>query len=299
MKWFILAVFVLSTIYVHRRGRERLGFFRQVSDHSTLFAPVNVLMYAFSRVPTTPYVSIDEFPELKPLLEHWREIRTEALALREAQRIRASQEYNDVGFNSFFRTGWKRFYLKWYDESHPSAATLCPRTTALLRELPSVKATMFAELPPGSHLVRHRDPYAGSLRMHLGLATPNDDGCYIEVDGQRYSWRDGEAVVFDETYLHVARNTTQADRVILFCDVERPLKYRWARAFPRWFGRHVMTAAASPNDAGDRTGGLNRVFGKVYAVRLLGKRLKAWNRSVYYLVKWALFGGLLALIFLW
>ena len=299
MKWFILAVFVLSTIYVHRRGRERLGFFRQVSDHSTLFAPVNVLMYAFSRVPTTPYVSIDEFPELKPLLEHWREIRTEALALREAQRIRASQEYNDVGFNSFFRTGWKRFYLKWYDESHPSAATLCPRTTALLRELPSVKAAMFAELPPGSHLVRHRDPYAGSLRMHLGLATPNDDGCYIEVDGQRYSWRDGEAVVFDETYLHVARNTTQADRVILFCDVERPLKSRWARAFPRWFGRHVMTAAASPNDAGDRTGGLNRVFGKVYAVRLLGKRLKAWNRSVYYLVKWALFGGLLALIFLW
>lgn len=299
MKWFVLCIFVLSTVYIHRRGRERLGFFRQISDHSTLFAPVNVLMYAFSRVPTTPYVSIDEFPELKPLIENWREIRTEALALREAQRIRASQQHDDVGFNSFFRTGWKRFYLKWYDESHPSAATLCPRTTALLRELPSVKAAMFAELPPGSHLVRHRDPYAGSLRMHLGLATPNDDGCYIEVDGQRYSWRDGEAVMFDETYLHVARNATQSDRVILFCDVERPLKYRWVRAFNRWFGRHVMTAAASPNEAGDRTGALNRVFGKVYAVRLLGKRLKAWNRSVYYLVKWTLLGGILALIFLW
>ncbi|MGD9943604.1 MAG: lipid A hydroxylase LpxO [Burkholderiaceae bacterium] len=298
MKWFILALFGLSTIYVHRRGRERLGFLRQVSDHSTLFAPVNVLMYAFSRVPNTPYVPIEQFPELRPLLEHWHEIRDEALAMREAQRIRASQQYDDVGFNSFFRTGWKRFYLKWYDESHPSAATLCPRTTALLRGLPSVKAAMFAELPPGSHLVRHRDPYAGSLRMHLGLATPNDDGCFIEVDGQRYSWRDGEAVVFDETYLHVARNTTQSDRVILFCDIERPLRFRWAQAFNRWFGRHVMTAATSPNDAGDRTGGLNRVFGKVYAVRLLGKRLKAWNRTAYYLVKWALIGGLLALIFL-
>ena len=42
---------------------------------------------------------------------------------------------------------------------------------------------MFAELPPGSRLVRHRDPYAGSLRYHLGLLTPNDPGCFIEVDG--------------------------------------------------------------------------------------------------------------------
>lgn len=51
---------------------------------------------------------------------------------------------------------------------------------------------MFATLPDGSRLPRHRDPYAGSLRFHLGLATPSDDRCFIEVDGQRYSWRDGE-----------------------------------------------------------------------------------------------------------
>ena len=50
--------------------------------------------------------------------------------------------------------------------------TLCPQTTELLRSLPSVKAAMFAELPDGSRLPRHRDPYAGSLRYHLGLITP-------------------------------------------------------------------------------------------------------------------------------
>ena len=31
----------------------------------------------------------------------------------------------------------------------------------------------------------------------------------------------------------------------LFCDVERPLKYRWATAFNRWFSRNVMAAAAA------------------------------------------------------
>ncbi|MFY1080171.1 aspartyl/asparaginyl beta-hydroxylase domain-containing protein, partial [Escherichia coli] len=74
---------------------------------------------------------------------------------------------DDAGFNSFFKYGWKRFYLKWYEANYPSAETLCPRTVALLRELPSVKAAMFAELPPGGKLNPHRDPFAGSLRYHL------------------------------------------------------------------------------------------------------------------------------------
>lgn len=83
---------------------------------------------------------------------------------------------------------------------------------------------MFTELAPDSRLVRHRDPYAGSLRYHLGLMTPNDDRCFIDVDGQRYSWRDGESVVFDETYIHYAENKTDQNRIIFFADVERPLK---------------------------------------------------------------------------
>ena len=116
---------------------------------------------------------------------------------------------------------------------------------------------MFATLPPGAKLVRHRDPYAGSYRYHLGLDTPNDDGCYIDVDGEKYAWRDGEGVIFDETYIHYAANTTEHNRIILFCDVERPLKYRWATAFNRWFSRNVMAAAAAPNDASDKTGGGN------------------------------------------
>jgi len=82
---------------------------------------------------------------------------------------------------------------------------MCPRTTELLKAIPNVKAAMFASLPPGARLVRHRDPYAGSLRYHLGLITPNSDQCYIVVDGERYFWRDGESMMFDETYIHMPR----------------------------------------------------------------------------------------------
>lgn len=298
MKWAILLVFIACSFHVHYRGRVRHRFFRQLSDHSTFLAPLNVFMYGFSRVPNTPYLPVETFPELEILQRNWQVIRDEALALRTVGGIKASARLDDVGFNSFFRSGWKRFYLKWYDDAHPSAAVLCPRTTALLRGIKSVKAAMFAELPPGSHLVRHRDPFAGSLRYHLGLATPDDPRCYIEVDGQRYHWQDGKAVVFDETFIHYAANDTDRDRIILFCDVVRPMKYRWAQSVNEWFARHLLAAAAAPNDAGDRTGGLNRAFRHVYQVRLVGKRLKAWDRRVYYLVKWCLFGGIVALIFL-
>ncbi len=228
--------------------------------------------------------------------DNWQVIRSEGLHLMDMGRIKKSDGHNDAGFNSFFKTGWKRFYLKWYGDSHPSAETLCPRTTELVRSIPQIRAAMFAELPPGARLVRHRDPYAGSMRYHLGLVTPNSPDCFIEVDGERYFWRDGEGVIFDETFIHYAENTTDKDRLILFCDIERPLKYRWATALNRWFSRKVMAAASSPNDEQDATGGINRAFHYLYQFRLRAKALKKRNRAAYYGLQWLLLAAIVALI---
>jgi beta-hydroxylase len=293
----VLAVFVLSALYVHLRGRVRFGLLRALTDFTVLLAPYNALMYAFSKVRSSGFIDPKQFPELEPLMSHWRQIREEAVRLNDEGFIRAAAGYTDMGFNSFFRTGWKRFYLKWYGEDLPSAQRMCPRTFELLSAIPSVKGAMFASLPPGARLVRHRDPYAGSLRFHLGLITPNSDQCYIVVDGQRYFWRDGEAMMFDETFIHYAENTTQLQRVILFCDVERPLKSRVMTAINRWFARNVMKASATQNVEGEKIGVLNRMFGGFYQLRLRAKALKARSRTSYYVLKWTLLGGLLYLIF--
>ncbi|WP_194722401.1 lipid A hydroxylase LpxO [Noviherbaspirillum malthae] len=296
MKWTIVTLYLLSILHIHFRGRVRLPFFRQMFDHSSFMAPINLFMHAFSRVPSTPYLPVDTFKELEPLQKNWEVIRAEALNLLTLQKIKAAEKNDDAGFNSFFKAGWKRFYLKWYDASHPSAERFCPQTVALLRNIPSVKAAMFAELPPGGQLNRHRDPFAGSMRYHLGLATPNDDRCFIEVDGQRYSWRDGQGVIFDETYIHWARNESESDRIILFCDIERPMRYRWAQAINRFLGRTMMTAASSPNETGDQLGGVNKVFRISWLMGQYRRRFKAWNRNVYHVTKGALIIAALALI---
>jgi beta-hydroxylase len=298
MKWWVLALFVSCAIAVHFRGRVRHRWSRQLLDHSTFTAPINVFMYAFSGVPNQPYLPLSAFPELKVLQEQCEEIRREAEQLFSTGHIKVSAKYDDAGFNSFFKSGWKRFYLKWYNDDHPSARALCPVTTRLLAGIPSIKGAMFVALPPHSRLPRHRDPYAGSLRYHMGLVTPNHADCYINVDGEVYSWRDGEAVVFDETFIHYAENKTETNRIILFADIERPMRYRWAQAVNHFVGTLLLRAAASPNQAGDPVGGINRIFGVVYAVRRVGKAIKKKNQTLYYLMKWTLVLGLLAWIFL-
>jgi beta-hydroxylase len=291
LRHWVLLLFMGSALYVHLRGRARFGLARALTDYTVLLAPLNALLYLGSAVRPRPYADPAQFPELAPLQAHWREIRDEALALDAQGRIRAAQGYNDLGFNSFFRTGWTRFYLSWYGRPLPSAQAACPRTLALLGAIPTIKGAMFASLPPGARLVRHRDPYAGSLRYHLGLVTPNSPECYIEVDGQRYHWRDGEAVMFDETFIHHAENRTQHARIVLFCDVERPLRFAPLAALNRWFARVVMQASATQNLPGEPVGAINRAFAQVYRVRLAAKRLKQRNRGVYYLGKWLLIGG--------
>lgn len=259
-KFVVVYVFLFAALYVHFRGKERRPLLRQIGDHNTLIAPYNIFMYWFSAVPAKPILDMGNFPQLAQLRDNWQTIRGEALQLLSGGQIAAATGHNDLGFNSFFKTGWKRFYLKWYDTPLPSALAACPKTVALIDKIPGVHAAMFAVLPPGAKLNPHRDPFAGSLRYHLGLMTPNDDACRIYIDGIPYSWRDGEDIVFDETYVHWAVNETQQTRVILFCDVERPLHTPIMRAVNRLVSNTLVRAASTQNVPTENVGLLNRLY---------------------------------------
>lgn len=54
-----------------------------------------------------------QIPELDVLKDNWQAIREEAMHLFDEGYIRAAEKNNDAGFGSFFKKGWKRFYLKW------------------------------------------------------------------------------------------------------------------------------------------------------------------------------------------
>ncbi|EGH44642.1 aspartyl/asparaginyl beta-hydroxylase, partial [Pseudomonas syringae pv. pisi str. 1704B] len=226
-----------------------------------------------------------------------------AMHLFDEGYIRAAEKNNDAGFGSFFKKGWKRFYLKWYDKALPSAEALCPKTVELVNSIPNVKGAMFALLPGGSHLNPHRDPFAGSLRYHLGLSTPNSDDCRIFVDGKEYAWRDGQDVMFDETYVHWVKNETDQTRVILFCDIERPLTNRLMTRINRSVSAFLGRATAPQNLDDERVGGINQAyaFSKRFSDGFSGKvkQFKRANPKAYRILRPVLAVAVLTLLGYW
>jgi len=293
----VLAVYVIAVMNMHYRGSVRFPASRQVLTHTNYLAPYNLLMNVFSKLPNKPILDTATLDDLAILRDNWEVMRDEAMGLAAAGEIKAADKLNDAGFNSFFRTGWTRYYLKWYGNPLPSALRQCPKTIDVLKQTPSVKAAMFASLPSGGVLNAHRDPFAGSLRYHLGLSTPNSDDCFILVDGQKHAWYDGQDVLFDETFIHEAHNRTDQNRIILFCDVTRPMRFNIINRFNDFFSRTVVQSSATQNEEGDPVGGFNKLFERVYVVRTWSRKVKHWNRPIYKTLKYTLFLGLIYLVF--
>ncbi|MEO1190830.1 MAG: aspartyl/asparaginyl beta-hydroxylase domain-containing protein [Pseudomonadota bacterium] len=283
----IVAIFIASNLYIQRRGKVRHKLSRQFADHSAFMAPINCLFYAFSAVPNRPYLDVQQFANLRRLDADWEAIRDEAkIIFRDVLPEPVHPKY-DLAFYSFMKNGWNRFYLKWYGDMLPSALEHCPHTVKLLQEMPEIRGAMFTLLPPGGKLPLHRDPYAGSLRYHLGLVTPGDDACRIFVDGEPYSWRDGKSVLFDETFIHTAENKTDEARIILFADVKRPLTFKPVEAFAYLVERVFVRATTSVNDPSKESRGvLNMIFPPIFYYRRVMRRFKAWNKDLYYAHKY-------------
>src|SRR6201996_513261 len=89
-KFIFLYILVISTIIIHYRGKVRYKFFRQLTDHSTFMAPINVPMYALSGVENKPYIQTSNFPQLNDLRANWQTIRDEAMQLEREELIKGS-----------------------------------------------------------------------------------------------------------------------------------------------------------------------------------------------------------------
>lgn len=169
------------------------------------------------------------FPRHVVFEDRWEEIRDEVLAVYDKEGM--GKIKGDMFFQNIADDNWKKFYIKWYGPVLEDAKQKMPKLASLVESMPEVRCAMISVLEPGSIIKPHVGPFRTSLRYHLGLQTPNDhDNCWIKVDGIKYSWKDGEGVLFDDTYVHEVQNNTKEKRVVLFCDVQRSLKSDFSNA---------------------------------------------------------------------
>lgn len=186
---------------------------------------------------------LSEYPELSILPQNYPVIRAECEQLvRGPLRIPGMEELTSYTSGGIHKIAWKSFMFKSGTFIEENCA-LAPKTATLLRGIPGVYTAFFSVLEPGQHIKAHWGYWKGFVRYHLGVLIPgnNRDGkCWIRINpeaqsrsgeceaiaqGEKYHWRDGEAVLFDDTFLHDAANETDSVRVVLFLDVARKMPW--------------------------------------------------------------------------
>ena len=208
-----------------------------------LFRDANLKLYNYI-IKTPAYLDLEEyFPEYKIIEENWLEIKKEiesvidsGKTLPKFHEIDDGQEY--ISDNDGL--SWHLLNLLLYTMWHKKNAELCPKTTSLLKNIKSVKSAYFSILEPGKHIPPHKGPYKGILRYQLAISVPKKGECKILVDGKPYCWKEGESVLFDDTYTHEVVNNTSEPRIALLLDVKRNIPGFFIRQYDSFVFRLIQ-----------------------------------------------------------
>lgn len=195
-----------------------------------LFVWLEQLNVRQSRIDTTPFLSYDTFPWTKKLEAHWVVIRDELQeVLQEREQIPNFQDILENQKSITCDDKWKTFILYGFGKKAHINCGLCPETTRLIESIPGMQTAFFSILAPGKTIPPHRGFYKGLIRYHLGLIVPREaPKCRIKVHDQYAHWEAGKSLIFDDTFTHQVWNDTEEERVILFLDIIRPLRFPWS-----------------------------------------------------------------------
>jgi aspartyl/asparaginyl beta-hydroxylase (cupin superfamily) len=220
--------------------RERLLSYKIVG----VFNPVFNLFIGGARRPL--FYDIDKvYPSLRQFDAHYGAIRAELEQILPMQH--KMPRYHDIDDDLLYASGrhardkrWNVFMLYCYGEKPAFNRARCPATCALLERIPFLCQAFFSILDAGKSIPRHTSPSRYYLRYHLGIKVPQADPPFILLRDQKYTWREGESVLFDDSWDHEIVNHASEPRAVLIVDVLRPM------AWPaHLLGRAIMLLARS------------------------------------------------------
>jgi aspartate beta-hydroxylase len=178
-----------------------------------------------ARRPT--YFDIEKtYPALHRVSEAYPAIRREFDALfAEAGELPQYHEIDSGERNISATTPkrWNVFMLEVLGHQPAANRACCPETCRVLDQVPNLIQAFFSILEPGKSVPEHEGPYLGYLRYHLGLRVPAQNPPRLIVNSQEYVWREGEAVLFDDSWPHSVVNHSEELRAVLIVDVRRPM----------------------------------------------------------------------------
>ena len=189
-------------------------------------------MFYFPGLAQRPFFDRSEFDwarEIEAATDRIRSELTSLIALaadRFAPYIIASPDRPPPNNPLLDKPDWGAAYL-WKDGMIAEGMeTLCPATLAALERAPQPfipdrsPLALFSRLTPGTHIQPHFGLLNTRLICHLPLIVP--DGCGLRVGAETRGWREGELLIFDDSFEHEAWNRGTSDRTILLFEIWRP-----------------------------------------------------------------------------
>ena len=189
----------------------------------------------FPGIPSQPFYPRERFPWHDALEAATDDIREELrVVLAQEQKLEAFLGVPPPGQSQQAMlqssgpqpAAWDAYFFYRHGERYDEHATACPRTSALLDNLPlthirdHAPETLFSVLSPGTHILPHRGVTNVRLVTHLPLIVPPE--CALRVGGETHVWQEGRCVTFDDTFEHEAWNRSSETRVVLILDSWNP-----------------------------------------------------------------------------
>ncbi len=164
-----------------------------------------------------------DFNFLKPITDNFSVFKSELLNLidhnKEDQWLKTFPDY----VKSEKTKAWKVFSFIFFYMKFPQHARLCPKTAEIIYSIPQILSCDYSYLKPNSHILPHKGYTKMVLRCHLPLIVPNEAHCGIRVGNITKHWKEGELMIFDDSFEHEAWNKTSDHRVVLMFDIPNPL----------------------------------------------------------------------------
>lgn len=121
---------------------------------------------------------------------------------------------------------WGAFYFWRNGAQVAENAARCPATMAALAlaPMPTIDQrspiALWSLLKPGTHIQPHHGLLNTRLICHIPLIVPGN--CALRVGNETREWREGQALIFDDSFEHEAWNQSDSTRVVLLFEIWRP-----------------------------------------------------------------------------
>ena len=190
--------------------------------------------FFFPDLPPGPYHDPYLQPWAHRVTDAFAPVRAEALKVWNEDRelppflsLTPDAKLEDYLTSSSGKPSWEAFFFfrhgKRYDENH----TRCPVTSSLLESIDLCRIEdqapeiCFSILTPGTKIMPHYGVTNTRLVMHFPLVVPPQ--CALNVlNHGAHDWKEGELMMFDDTYCHEAWNHSESPRIVLLMDCWNP-----------------------------------------------------------------------------